>query len=124
VLWLRVWSAAADATPEQRAACEGDDMRLRSETGEEVQRVIGSRSFGSSLAEREKRLAAVSAAKLEHQSVKFALTPCYCRISLRFSSNSALSISPLANRSFKISRAREAVSCTSGSSSRRDLRRP
>src|SRR5215510_12615498 len=50
--------------------------------------------------------------------------PCYCKISLRFSSNSALSISPLANRSFKISRAREAVSCTSGSSSRRALRQP
>jgi hypothetical protein len=49
---------------------------------------------------------------------------CYCKMSLRFSSNSALSISPLANRSFKISRAREAVSYTSGSSSRRALRRP
>jgi hypothetical protein len=49
---------------------------------------------------------------------------CYCKISLRFSSNSALSISPLANRSFKISKAREAVSYTSGSSSRRALRRP
>jgi len=48
----------------------------------------------------------------------------YSKMSLRFSSNSALSISPLANRSFKISRAREAVSYTSDSSSRRDLRRP
>jgi hypothetical protein len=47
---------------------------------------------------------------------------CYCKITLRFSSNSALSISPLANRSFKISRAREAVSDTSGSSTRRTLR--
>ena len=50
--------------------------------------------------------------------------PCYCKINLRFSSNSALSISPLANRSFKISTAREAVSYPSGSSSRRALRRP
>ncbi len=38
----------------------------------------------------------------------------YSRISLRFSSNSALSISPFANRSFKISMAREVVSCSSG----------
>jgi hypothetical protein len=37
---------------------------------------------------------------------------------VRFSSNSALSISPLANRSFKISRAREAVSYTFRSPSR------
>jgi hypothetical protein len=34
----------------------------------------------------------------------------YSKMSLRFSSNSALSISPLANRSFKTSIAREAVS--------------
>jgi hypothetical protein len=40
----------------------------------------------------------------------------YSRMSLRFSSNSALSISPLAKRSFKISIAREAVSRASGSS--------
>ena len=46
----------------------------------------------------------------------------YCKMSLRFSSNSALSISPLAIRSFKISVAREAVSYTRGSSSRRTLR--
>src|SRR4029453_6664494 len=52
--------------------------------------------------------------KLEH----------YCKITLRFSSNSALSISPLANRSFKISMAREDVSYTSGSSSRLALRKP
>ena len=61
------------------------------------------------------------------KSVKVALgcaDPCYCKMSLRFSSNSALSISPFANRSFKISRAREAVSYTSDSSSRRDLRLP
>jgi hypothetical protein len=50
--------------------------------------------------------------------------PCYSKISLRFSSNSALSISPLANRSFKISRAREAVSYGSGPSSRLALRKP
>jgi hypothetical protein len=62
--------------------------------------------------------------KLEPQSVKVAPDPRYCKMSLRFSSNSALSISPLANRSFKISRAREAVSYTSGSSSRRALGRP
>src|SRR5262249_1475056 len=62
--------------------------------------------------------------KLEYQPAKGCVDPCYCKINLRFSSNSALSISPLANRSFKMSRAREAVSCTSGSSSRRALRQP
>ena len=59
-----------------------------------------------------------------HRLCQRRTDPCYSKISLRFSSNSALSISPLAKRSFKISKAREAVSYTSGSSSRRALRRP
>jgi hypothetical protein len=63
------------------------------------------------------------AAHQDIASVKGRTDPCYSKISLRFSSNSALSISPLAKRSFKISKAREAVSYTSGSSSRHALRR-
>jgi hypothetical protein len=59
-----------------------------------------------------------------HRLCQRRTDPCYSKTSLRFSSNSALSISPLAKRSFKISKAREAVSYTSGSSSRRALRRP
>jgi hypothetical protein len=39
VLWLGVWPAAAQGTPEQRAACEGDAMRLCSEFGGDVQRI-------------------------------------------------------------------------------------
>jgi hypothetical protein len=39
VLWLGVWPAAAQGTPEQRAACEGDAMRLCGQYGGDVQRI-------------------------------------------------------------------------------------
>lgn len=38
-LWLGLAPAAAQGTPEQRAACEGDAMRLCSEFVPDVQRV-------------------------------------------------------------------------------------
>jgi hypothetical protein len=38
-LWLGFSPAAAQGTPEQRAACEGDAMRLCSEFGGDVQRI-------------------------------------------------------------------------------------
>ena len=38
-LWLGVSSAGAQGTPEQRAACENDAVRLCSEFGSDVQRV-------------------------------------------------------------------------------------
>jgi hypothetical protein len=53
-----------------------------------------------------------------------ATAACFSRMSLRVSSNSALSISPLANRSFKIPMAREVVSRMSGSSRPRPLGHP
>src|SRR5262249_61344595 len=49
------------------------------------------------------------------------LSGLYSKMSLRFFSNSALSISPLAKRSFRISIAREAVSPASGSLRTRHL---
>ena len=38
-LWFGLLPAAAQGTPEQRAACESDAMRLCSEFGSDVQRI-------------------------------------------------------------------------------------